>query len=1211
MIGLLVVGGLCVLPGCQEDATAVLVEVRTRTQISKLFVSVKQYHEDGQVTLYSPFDTEIPETLDGYVVTVNTDPIRLNIELPGPGSYAIHIVAIPLAVSAADPNGDRLIATVCHDVADVTLDDDVYLGRLTADLDVDRDTFPENSQAFCDFQADSGLPCDTSCNSAEFMAMVDCNPAPDIIVPEDCGEVGPPTAWNPFANDFCEDCHNQDCYNGDAPCIDRDGDGHTERVDCDDNDPTINLDADEICGNDIDENCRVDVEGCDSGDRPCDADGDGFLEQVSDTCGRDCDDTDAQVSPHAYEGRGADPDRPEASPGCGSGEDTFGDGIDNNCNGRVDEGCFSNDIDDDGVTNDIDCNDCNAGVGPGFAEICDNDIDEDCDGADLPCDPNDTDGDGFSAEPVGSDCNDADAHTYPGASDYCDDGFAQDCSLELSCSSITDEDGDRFGAEHGDCDDLTSAVNPWAVEECDTPGVDEDCDGLVNEIEDPEVARRQGCGYDRLTETWDDFIYDDDLYNCGECGHICCPNELFRCEGEVCNLGVCQCGGGAPCPGTFISTCCYGACVDITSREEHCGECGHQCAIGDEICSISDNGRGECSCPHQGGEACPDEYGMGCCPVAGCTNVHSDPENCGACGTNCTSGPRPLGDICALSSSGIATCYCQSQPTQCYGDAWCTGVADASEGSCGCHDLTSEFDNCGRCGEPCDTNEECQESRCVCPGDGEGDDCDGTETDFCCPDGCVDRLSDEENCGICGLHCYPGELCEDGVCICGPGPCDDVDSCTEDYCQGGRCVHRTEDADDDGYCAPGCSDGGRGDCNDTAPDCDESRATVNPGATETCATAYDDNCNGDSNDLNATGCTSYFPDTDHDTFGDSSASSRCYCTPRNDYSATNADDCDDSLDTVNPSAAETCFTSYDDDCDGDSNDLNAAGCTNFNYDEDDDTYGTSATECHCSGSGHFTAPDGGDCNDSNATINPGAPERCTTGADDDCDGDTNDLDAVGCTTRYQDGDDDGYGRSDRSECRCIAVGSYDTTSSGDCEDDDPSINPGADDVCNGVDDDCNGGTADGLDECGTRCCGSPPSCRQCCDSSDCGTGDWSCSSYSCSCSGQICGDRCYGSGDCCDVDDCGTNESCNGSHLCVCDDNWRDCGGSCNCHTSDLCCGTSCETDGDCCEDSDCVDLFPGRADNCHNNWCECYFSNQVCATDECCCSGRCESCPC
>jgi hypothetical protein len=112
---------------------------------------------------------------------------------------------------------------------------------------------------------------------------------------------------------------------------------------------------------------------------------------------------------------------------------------------------------------------------------------------------------------------------------------------------------------------------------------------------------------------------------------------------------------------------------------------------------------------------------------------------------------------------------------------------DAPSVFCGkqCRDLTSDPKNCGACGKVID-----RETRRCCNGeptpiDGQncaacGDVC-GPD-DLCCPQtgGCVDRLTDPNNCGECGVVCSSG-VCTNGECSgggcnndeCGP-PCADV-----------------------------------------------------------------------------------------------------------------------------------------------------------------------------------------------------------------------------------------------------------------------------------------------------------------------------------------------------------------------------------------------------------------------------------------------------
>ncbi len=126
------------------------------------------------------------------------------------------------------------------------------------------------------------------------------------------------------------------------------------------------------------------------------------------------------------------------------------------------------------------------------------------------------------------------------------------------------------------------------------------------------------------------------------------------------------------------------------------------------------------------------------------------------------------------------------------------------------------------------------------------------------------------------------------------------------------------------------------------------------------------------------------------------------------------EDCDDHDYSVNPDATETC-NGVDDNCDG---------TTDEGFDRDGDG-ATNQDACI----------DGTDCDDSLATVAPGAPEVPYDGIDQDCDG----ADLI---------DVDG----DR----------YDYTF--DCDDEDAEVHPGATEVAkNGKDDDCEGGDSLDLD----------------------------------------------------------------------------------------------------------------------------------------------------
>jgi hypothetical protein len=89
-----------------------------------------------------------------------------------------------------------------------------------------------------------------------------------------------------------------------------------------------------------------------------------------------------------------------------------------------------------------------------------------------------------------------------------------------------------------------------------------------------------------------------------------------------------------------------------------------------------------------------------------------------------------------------------------------------------------------------------------------------------------------------------------------------------------------------------------------------------------------------------------------------------------------------------------------------------------------------------------------DCNDADATINPGATEVCD-GIDNDCDG------VVDITPAFADADGDGYGDAGVPNTSCSLPSGY-VTNSTDCDDTDASANPGATESDDLVDNDCDG-----------------------------------------------------------------------------------------------------------------------------------------------------------
>jgi len=215
----------------------------------------------------------------------------------------------------------------------------------------------------------------------------------------------------------------------------------------------------------------------------------------------------------------------------------------------------------------------------------------------------------------------------------------------------------------------------------------------------------------------------------------------------------------------------------------------------------------------------------------------------------------------------------------------------------------------------------------------------------------------------------------------------------------------------------------------------------------------DENCDGETDEEGAVGCTNYFEDKDRDQFG--SSSFKCLCAPQYPYTATQAGDCDDNDPLVKPSGYEVCGNNKDDNCDGVTDKgENAIGCKVFYMDGDGDGFGVAYSRCLCQPEPPFVANNALDCNDTIASINPDAKEACN-GIDDNCNGMIDEEDALGCVSFYYDGDRDGYGTG-TPKCLCNPQGYYSAINTGDCDDSKYSVNPGAQEVCNFLDDDCDG-----------------------------------------------------------------------------------------------------------------------------------------------------------
>ncbi len=317
--------------------------------------------------------------------------------------------------------------------------------------------------------------------------------------------------------------------------------------------------------------------------------------------------------------------------------------------------------------------------------------------------------------------------------------------------------------------------------------------------------------------------------------------------------------------------------------------------------------------------------------------------------------------------------------------------------------------------------------------------------------GCRDSFNPESDADEDGYEI--GEDCDDDDPFINPGAdelCDGVDNDCDGEIDDAVRVTYYADSDGDGY---GGTQFTQDACEqpdgyvDNGDDCDDLEAASYPGGTEVCD-AVDNNCDGIIDEgFN----TAWFPDSDGDGFGNPDV-------PIHDCDGgtglvDNNDDCNDANADAFPGGTETC-DGQDEDCDGSPD--NGLDITVF-VDLDGDGYGENGTEYVDCQLGETGSAVNGDCDDTNADINPGATEVCDR-EDNNCDGN---IDEVGLGTWYQDSDGDLFGDSAVSQEACDQPIGFVATST-DCDDENGDTFPGASEVCDGLDNNCDGNADEGV-----------------------------------------------------------------------------------------------------------------------------------------------------
>ena len=796
-------------------------------------------------------------------------------------------------------------------------------------------------------------------------------------------------------NDGVFDDGNGSGAGGDSVCIA----GVTEF--CDDNCPLV--------ANPMQENQDADALGdaCDP-----DQDGDGFNAI-----------TDATVRPGIPEGQAV------------AGQCQYCNGIDDDCDGEIDEGCLDENGDGflDCLATDADTD----GVVDGFdnCPIVHNpsQLDMDQDGLGDKCD-DDVDGDGVAV--VMGDCDDYNPMVSPEEVEICN-------GLDDNCSGDTDE-----GFVNTDLDALADCVDP-----------DDDNDGVMDDGSQSSVIGDSPCLF------WNVDMCDD---NCrlivnGDQENL--DGDLF---GDACDDD--KDGDG------FHAIEAGGDDCDDLNTNIHPGALEFQTAVGAcQYCNGMDD-----DCDGETDEGCFDQDGDG---TVDCLQMDTDEDGFPDGGDNCPNLPNPdqadfdldgQGDVCDPDKDGdgftVADGDCSDYHAYVYpgategcngDDEDCDGVIDEGfpdsdeDGTADCVDLDDDDDGL------MDPEDNCpliaNLDQLDTDGDHDGDACDTDDENDGVPD-------DEDNCPLTENYSQgdldgdgDGDACDpdadgdgipedgDGSEVVGDTPCTGGATVgCDDNC---RFLPNSDQADLDGDLVGDMCDGDiDGDGEENEPDCDPYEADAFHGNVETCD-SIDNDCDAEIDEENAINCIWYLNDVDEDGYG-LDDDTRCFCEPTLTYTTLDGGECLDGDASVNPGAVEVCDEILDNNCDGNVNE----GCNDDGDDFCDIDMDVEGTPAICPSGG-------GDCDDEDNEIFPGHAELCNN-VDENCDGQIDE----GC-----DDDEDGFCDVNHTVLEAVADPKWPDIcplGPGDCDDEANGVNPGATEVCDGIDNDCDAlvpGEADPFD----------------------------------------------------------------------------------------------------------------------------------------------------
>lgn len=405
--------------------------------------------------------------------------------------------------------------------------------------------------------------------------------------------------------------------------------------------------------------------------------------------------------------------------------------------------------------------------------------------------------------------------------------------------------------------------------------------------------------------------------------------------------------------------CSNGICARVAPALELGSPCVVPlCEGADENCEADDGSSVGASC----------SVGEGACLSTGVVicDAQSATTKCGA------SPGAPSLEVCdnidndcdGVIDQGLSTA-CYTGPADTYGVGVCHGgTSECSAGVWGAcvGEVVPTLEACNNIDDDCDGSVDNGASQVFCKDedhDSYGNP--GMKTVACAQP--IDYVANCTDCNDSNANIKPG-----GIEVCN-GFDDDCDSSIDE----GVTTTFFKDNDADGFGNAGaaiqaCSQPPGYVANST--DCNDAKATIKPGATETC-NGFDDDCDGSVDEGVK---TTFCKDNDADGFGNSGITTQA-CSQPAGY-VLNCTDCNDSVSSIKPGGVESC-NNIDDDCDGMKDEGNPGGGQACN---------TGVPGVCAAGT---TACTGGSivCNQ-NTQPSPG-PDHCADMLDTNCDGSTN------------------------------------------------------------------------------------------------------------------------------------------------------------------------------------------------------------------------------